>query len=123
MRTVTNVQQVEAPSSFADCFDILGDPAPALAGRIPQTLRGHVSARPFGDFGTVLLAQKPASSDLSDRVVRWRAGDVRGDLPLRAHSDQSADDRRLRFAISVTAVVFSGWIIVGVIAAALSGKL
>lgn len=90
---------------------------------IPQTLRSHIGARSLGDFGTVLLAEKPASADMSHLVARWREAEAREDIALRAHPDQTADDRRFRFALSVTTIVFSAWIVIGVVAAALAGKL
>lgn len=105
--------------AFARLSDTL-EPRPT-----PRSLRQHVGAREFGDFGTFLMADKPATADLSDRVARWRTIDAsaRQDIPLRAHPDQSADDRRFRFAVSVTTIVFSAWIFIGVVATALTGKL
>ena len=123
MRTDTKARPTERPCSLDTFMHALGhQPAPVLAS-IPQTLRRPVGARQFGDFGTVLMAEKPAASDLSDCVARGRAAEVREDLPLRAHPDQIADDRRFRFAASVTTIVFSSWIVIGVVAAALAGKL
>ena len=122
MRTNTRVRPAEPPCSLDTFMHALGhQPAPALAS-IPQTLRSHIGARQFGDFGTVLMAELPASIDLSKRVERLRGygAAAREDLPLRAHPDYTAENRRLRFAISVTTIVFSGWIIAGVIAAALA---
>ncbi len=125
MRTDTKLRSSERPCSFDHFLKALGhQPATALQP-IPRTLRDHIGAREFGDFGAFLMTDKPATADLSDRVARWRTIDAsaRQDLPLRAHPDQSADDRRFRFAVSVTTIVFSGWIFIGVVAAALSGKL
>lgn len=117
--------QFDQPCSFTRFLDELGNPPPALAGGPPQTIRALVGSRQFGDFGTVLMAEKPASADLSAHVARWRATDRarRDDLPLRAHPDQTADSRRLEFALAVTAGTLGGWIILGVIAAAIAGKL
>lgn len=112
----------EQSCSFDRFLDVLDNPAPAFAG-IPRTLREHVGSREFGSFGAVLMADRPASADLSDRVARWRTVEAREDLPLRAHPDQTADDRRHRFALAVTSLTLTSWIIVGIIAAALSGKL
>lgn len=129
MRTNTKARPVERTCSLNTFMHALGhQPAPATAtatatATIPRTLLSRVGARRFGDFGTVLLAERPASSDLSDRVARWRASEIREDLPLRGHSDQTADDRRFRFAVSVTTIVFSGWIVLGIAVAALTGKL
>lgn len=125
MRTDTKLRSSERPCSFDHFLHALGhQPAPALRP-IPRTIRQHVGARALGDFGAVLLAEKPASADLSVRVARWRTIDAaaRQDLPLRAHPDQSADDRRFRFAVSITTLAFGSWIVIGVVAAALAGKL
>lgn len=123
MRTDTKARAIERPCSFDQFLNVLGH-QPALAlPPIPRSLRSHIGARELGEFGTVLMAEKPASADLSDRVARWRAAEAREDLPLRAHPDQTADDRRFRFALAVTTIVFSGWVIIGVVAAGLAGKL
>lgn len=125
MRTGTKLQLIEPPCSFAVFLDTLGNPPPVLAGRIPPTLRDQVGYRQFGDFGTVLLAEKPATADLSDRVERWRVIDAaaREDMPLREHADQTADDRRFQFATAFTAIVIIGWIVFGVLIAAFAGEL
>lgn len=112
---------LSTPPAEAFAYAQLGETLEPLP--IPQTLRTHIGTRRFGDFGTVLMAEKPASADLSERVARWRAAEVSEDLPLRAHPDQSADDRRFQFAVAVTTTAFGGWIIIGVAAAALAGKL
>ena len=125
MRTNTKARPVQRPCSLDTFMHALGhQPATATAAAtIPQTLRSHINARRFGDLGSVLLAERPASSDLSHRVARWRAIEVREDLPLRAHPDQAADDRRFHFAVSVTTIVLSGWVMLGIAVAALTGKL
>lgn len=114
-----------APCSFARFLDELGNPPQALAGRLPQTIRTHISARRFGDFGAVLMAERPASADLSDRVTRWRAVDAatREDLPLRAHSDHVAEDRRFNILFVATPVAIMSWVMIGLIAAWLRGVL
>lgn len=125
MRADTKPRSSESHCSFDHFLHVLGhEPASALRP-VPRTLRHHVGAREFGDFGAVLLAAKPATADLSGRVQRWRAIDAaaRENTPLRAHPDQTADDRRLRFAIAVTVGTFSSWILLGIIAAASAGKL
>ncbi|RYG93424.1 MAG: hypothetical protein EON58_18360, partial [Alphaproteobacteria bacterium] len=88
MCTNTKARPVERPCSLDKFMHALGhQPAPALPP-IPQTLRSHIGARQFGDFGTVLMAERPASVDLFKRVERWRGIDMaREDLPLRAHPD------------------------------------
>jgi hypothetical protein len=126
MHANIKARPVERPCSLDTFMHALGhQPASALAGGPPQTIRALVGSRQFGDFGTVLMAEKPVSADLSAHVARWRATDRarRDDLPLRAHPDQTADSRRLEFALAVTAGTFGGWIILGVIAAAIAGKL
>ncbi len=124
MRTVTKLRPTEQGCSFDTFLTVLGNPAPALAAT-PRTLRDHVGSRQFGDFGTVLLAERPASADLSDRVARWREIDMaaREDMPLRAHPDQTAEDRRLRFAVAVTTCTLGGWVVIGIVVALLTGKL
>ncbi|VVT20491.1 hypothetical protein SPHINGO391_470075 [Sphingomonas aurantiaca] len=122
MRTDTTARQIERPCSFDRFLSVLNNPAPAFAVA-PRTLRDHVSYRDFGDFGGVLLAERPASTELSDRVARWRTVEAREDLPLHVHPDQSADDRRHRFAFTVTSLTLASWIIIGLVAAAASGKL
>ncbi|WP_231420897.1 hypothetical protein [Sphingomonas sp. Leaf205] len=125
MRTDTTTREIERPCSFDRFLSSLGY-LPAVASRpIPRTLRDHVGARQFGDFGIVLLAEKPATTDLSDRVQRWRVIDAaaREDMPLREHPDQTADDRRFQFLTAGTAVVIIGWIVFGVLIAAFAGNL
>lgn len=123
MRTDTIAREIERPCSFDQFLNVLGHQPVLASPSLPRTLRSNISSRDFGDFGTVLMAEKPASANLSDRVARWRATEARENLPLRSHPDQTADDRRFRFAVSVTAIVFSAWIVIGLVAAALSEKL
>jgi len=125
MRTDTTTRRIERPCSFDQFLSSLGY-QPAIASRpIPRTLRDLVGARLFGDSGTVLLADKPTTADLSDRVQRWRVIDAaaREDMPLREHPDQTADDRRFQFLTAGTAVVIFGWIVFGVLVAAFAGNL
>lgn len=124
MRTNTKAPPVVRPCSLDTFMHALGhQPSPAQPS-IPRTLRSQIGERQFGDFGTFLMAERPASADLSKRVERWRGIDMaREDLPLRAHPDHTAEDRRLRFALAITAGTLSSWVVIGVIAAALAGKL
>lgn len=125
MRTNTKARLVERLRSLDSFMHALGhQPVPALPS-IPQTLRSHVGAREFGDFGTVLMAERPASDDLSARVERWRTIDAaaREDLPLRAHPDQTAEDRRFNFTFVVTPIVIMTWIMISLVAAWFKGAL
>ena len=120
----TRFRSAGQPCSFDHFLKVLDNPTSAFAG-IPRTLRDNVGCRSFGNFGTILLAEKPGPTDLSDRVRRLRAIDAtrREDIPLRAHPDQTADDRRFQFATACTAIVIIGWIVFGVLIAAFAGKL
>ena len=124
MRTVTKPRPIEPACSFDTFLSVLNNPAPAFAAT-PRTLRNHVGARQFGDFGAVLLAERPASADLSDRVARWREIDTttRDDVPLRARAGQTASERRLQFALAVTSGTLGGWIVIGIVVAFITGKL
>lgn len=125
MRTNTKARLVEQPCSLNTFLHARGhQPAPALPS-IPQTLRSHIGSRQSGDFGTVLMAERPASADLSDRVARWCAIDAATgeDLPLRAHSDHAAEDRRFNILFVATPVAIMSWVIIGLIAAWLRGVL
>jgi hypothetical protein len=125
MRTNTKARPVERPCSLDTFMHALGhQPAPALPP-IPQTLRNHMGAREFGDFGAVLMAEKPASADLSDRVARWRTveSSARQDLPLRGTANHSASDRLFNLIFLATPAAIMIWVIIGVIGAALAGKL
>lgn len=117
-------RSAEQPCSFDVFLAVLDSPAQAFAC-VPRTLRDHVQARPFGDFGAVLMAERPASHDLSKRVERWRGYDAgRGeDLPLRPHPDQIADDRRFTFLFVVTPIAIMLCILIGLIAAWLRGAI
>ena len=116
-------KRAEHSCSFGVFLAALDNPLPAFTSA-PRTLR-HVGHRSFGNFGTVLLAEKPATADLSDRVQRWRAIDAstREDAHLQAHADQTADDRRFRFFVAMTAAVIIGWLTLGISVAAFAGKL
>lgn len=122
MRAVTKPLPNEPACSFDTFLSSLGSPAPAFAST-PQTLRDHIGARQFGNFGTVLMAEQPASADLSNLVARWRAADVRKDLPLRAHPDQTADDRRFNFLFVATPIAIMMWVVIGLVAAWLRGLI
>jgi hypothetical protein len=91
----------------------------------PQTLRRHIGARELGDFGTVLMAERPASDGLSARVERWRTIDAaaRDDLPLRAHPDHTAEDRNFNFIYVALPIAIMCWVIIGLVAAWLKGAL
>lgn len=101
----------------------LNHPAPAFTGP-PRTLRDHIGKREFGDFGAVLMANRPPSDDLSNRVRRWRDDEVtmRADL-LLPHADQIAEDRRFNLLFVVTPLVIVIGILAGLIAAWLKGAL
>lgn len=123
MRADTKPRPNEPVCSFDVFPTALDHPAPAFAG-MPRTLRTHVGARDFGDFGAVLLAQRPASSDLSNRVQRWRDDEVtmRADL-LPPHADQVAEDRRFNLLYVVTPLVIVIGILAALIVAWLKGAL
>lgn len=120
----TRPSPAEQACSFGHFLVALNNPAPAFAG-MPRTLRDHIGARQFGDFGTVLMAERPASHDLSKRVERWRGYDAgrRADLPLRAHPDQIADDRRFNRLFVVTPIAIMMLVLTGLVAAWLRGVI
>lgn len=125
MRTNTKARLVERPCSLNQFKYVLGhQPAPD-APQIPQTLRSHIGARQFGDFGTVLMAERPASADLSDRVERWRGVEAgtRDELPLRAHPHQTAEEHRFNVLFVVTPILIVCWVILGLIAAWFRGLI
>lgn len=109
MRADTKPNPTEPTCSFNTFLSALDNPAPAFAG-IPRNLRDHISQRELGDFGTVLIADRPVSDDLSAHVARWRASDSarREDAPLRPHPDQSAEDRRFDLLFVLTPI--AAWI-------------
>ena len=111
------------PGSLELFFDALGHDVDAQR-HAPRTIRPHFGFREFGQFSTVLAAE-PASLGMQTRVHRWRERDAapREDLPLRGYPDQSADDRRLLFAVTVTAATLIAWILIGVASAWLGGEL
>lgn len=120
----TRFRSADQPCSFDGFLYALDNGAPAFAGA-PRTLRDHVSRRSFGDFGTILMTEKPGAADLADRVRRLRAIDatMREDVPLRAHPDQTADDRRFQFATAITAIAIIGWLAIGVLISAFAERL
>jgi len=123
MRIDTKLGQGTQPCSF-DCFlAVLGNPAPAYAGP-PQSLRRQVSARPFAAFGNVFAIERNEPNNLADRVARLRAiqGNPQPDLPLLARDGQSSRQRRLLFAIGVTAFSFLAWIAFGILVAYAAGR-
>ncbi len=126
MRTNTKARPVERPCSLNTFMHALGHqpaPAPALPS-MPQTLRSQIGARQFGDFGTVLMTERPASADLSKRIERWRGIDMaREDLPLRAHPDQTAEDRRFHLIFVATPIAIMALVIIGLVAAWMKGAL
>jgi hypothetical protein len=125
MRADTKLRSSERPCSFDHFLHSLGHtPAPALRP-IPRTLRHHIGAREFGDFGAVLMAEKPASDDLSDRVAHWRTVErsTRQDLPLHGSVDHSASDRLFNLIFLATPAAIMIWVVVGLVVAALAGKL
>lgn len=115
-------RQTETACPFPVFLAALDNPAP-IFNVPPRTLRDHISKRHFGDFGAVLMAERPAHDDLSKRVERWRGLDSasREDLPLRAHPDQAADDRRFNLLFVVTPIAISVWVLIGLMAAWLRG--
>lgn len=122
MRADTKPRPNEPTCSFGTFRSALNNPAPAFAGP-PRTLRDHIGRREFGDFGAVLMAERPASADLSKRVLRWREMDAapREDLPLRAHPDQTAEDRRFYALYVVAPLAILIWILIGLVAAWMKG--
>ncbi len=124
MRADTKPRSIEHGCSFDLFLSTLNNPAPAFAGP-PQTLRDHIGKREFGDFGAVLLANRPPSGDLSNRVKRLRGLDVapRDELPLHAHPDQIAEDRRFNYLFVVTPLAIMIWVLAGLIVAWMKGVL
>ncbi|WP_031394114.1 hypothetical protein [Sphingomonas sp. STIS6.2] len=123
MRLDTKPGQADQPCSFACFLAVLGNPAPAFAGT-PQTLRRQIAARPFAAFDNVFAIERKEPNDLAQRVARLRAiqGKPRPDLPLLARDGQSSRQRRLLFAIGVTAASFCAWILFGLAVAYIAGR-
>lgn len=124
MRADTKSRSTEPACSFTTFLSALDNPAPAFAG-IPRTLRDHIGRRELGDFGTVLMAERPVSDDLSAHVARWRASDSarREDAPLHPHPDQSAEDRRFSLLFVLTPIVIMLWVLTGLMVAWVRGIL
>lgn len=102
----------------------LDNPAPSFAGP-PRTLRDHIGHREFGDFGAVLMANRPPTADLSDRVAKWRTieGATQHDTPIQPHPDHVAEDRRFSLLFIATPTAIMIWVVIGLVAAACAGKL
>jgi len=124
MRADTKPRPTEPACSFTTFLSVLDNPTPAFAG-IPRTLRDHIGQRELCDFGTVLLAKRPVSDDLSAHVARWRASDSarRDDASLRPHPDQRAEDRRFDLLFVLIPIAIMLMMLVGLIAAWLRGVL
>lgn len=122
MRADTKPRPTEPACSLVIFLSALNNPAPAFAGP-PRTLRDHIRRREFGDFGPVLMAERPASANLSERVLRWRAMDAtpREDLPLRAHPDQTAEDRRFNLLFVATPLAIMILVLTGLLNAWMKG--
>lgn len=123
LRVVPQLKQAEPPCSFERFLAVLGNPSPAFAGS-PASLRRHIAARPFAAFDNVFAIERNDPNDLSERVARLRGIQVtrRPDLPLLARDGQSTSQRRLLFAIGVTAAIFSTWIVLGLAVAYFGGR-
>jgi hypothetical protein len=123
MRIDTKPEQAAEPCSFERFLAVLGNPSPAFAGS-PPSLRRHIGARPFAAFGNVFAIERNEPNDLSERVARLRGiqGTSQPDLPLLARDGQSSRQRRLLFAIGVTAASFFAWILFGLAVAYIAGR-
>jgi len=123
MRIDTKLEQAAEPCSFERFLAVLGNPLPAFAGP-PVSLCRHIAARPFAAFGNVFAIERNKPNDLAERVARLRAiqGTPRADLPLLARDGQSSRQRRLLFAIGVTAASFFAWILFGLSVAYIAGR-
>jgi hypothetical protein len=124
MRADTKPRPTELACSFTTFLSALDNPAPAFVG-IPRSLRDHIGQRELGDFGAVLLAERPVSDDLSAHVARWRASDAarRDDAYLRPHPDQIADDRRFNILFVLTPMAIMIMVLTGLIGAWLKGAI
>jgi hypothetical protein len=90
----------------------------------PRTLRDHIGARELGDFGTVLMAERPASADLTRNVERWRASDVTSPADLlRPHPDQIAEDRRFNLLFVLIPMMIVLMVLTGLIGAWVKGVI
>lgn len=117
-------RETETTCPFPVFLAALNNPAPSFAGP-PRTLRDHIGRREFGDFGTVLLAKRPPSADLSDRVAKWRTIEcaTQHDTPIQPHPDHTAEDRKFSLLFVATPVAITIWVVIGLAAAAFAGKL
>jgi hypothetical protein len=124
MRTNTKARQPEAACPFPVFLAALDNPAPSFASP-PRTLRDHIGKREFGDFGTVLMANRPPATDLTDRVAKWRAIEAakQHGLPLHTNLDHAAEDRRFNLLFVVTPTAIMVWVLVGLMAAWLKGVI
>ena len=123
MRIDTKTRQAGLPCSFDEFVAALGHPQPALAAP-PHSLRRQIAARPFAAFDNVFSIERSASTDMAARVARFRAaaGDDRPDVPMFGRDGQTTGERRLAFAIGVTAAVFGAWVIIGLVIAYIAGR-
>ncbi len=124
MRTDTKPRPTEQGCSFETFLTVLNNPAPVFAVT-PRTLRAHIGSREFGDFGAVLMADRPASADLSKRVERWRRADAtaREDLPLYAYPERTAEDCLPNWLVAGVPIAILIWILIGLIAAWMKGVI
>jgi hypothetical protein len=117
-------RETDTTCSFPVFLAALDNPAPSFAGP-PRTLRDHIGSREFGDFGAVLLTNRPPSAGLSDRVAKWRTieGATQHDTPIQPHPDHAAEDRRFSLLFVATPVAIMILVVIGLAAAAFAGKL
>lgn len=118
------IRETDTACPFPVFLAALDNPAPSFAGP-PRTLRNHIGRREFGDFGAVLMANRPPSADLSDRVAKWRTTESseQHNAPLHPHPDHAAEDRRFSLLFVATPVAIMIWVVIGLVAAACAGKL
>jgi hypothetical protein len=117
------VRQSQAACPFPVFLDALDNPAPSFAGP-PRTLRDPIGKREFGDFGAVLMANRPPTTDLTERVAKWRTIDAAThDTPLLPHPDHTTEDRRFSLLFLATPAAIILWVIIGLIAAWCRGML
>jgi len=124
MRTETKAREIQRPCTFPVFLAALNNPAPSFTG-LPRTLRDHIGKREFGDFGAVLMANRPPATDLTGRVAKWRAIDAATshDTPLLPHPDHTAEDRRFSLLFLATPAAIVLLLIIGLIAAWRRGML